>query len=145
MENNTRDIELAKHWYRRSWQEYQKIEESYQYWKKKRDESSSALSGLRQYLQWSGVDVEELDKSLKSTTIAQEDIGQKTLPDFIHDTLVAAGHPMHYTEILNEVMAKGHAVGGQDPRNTVLAYLSRNKKHFAKAPEAGKGYYKLRE
>jgi hypothetical protein len=52
---------------------------------------------------------------------------------------------MHYGEILKTLKDRGYIVTGKDPRNTVLAYLSRHKKRFAKAPESGRGYYKLRE
>lgn len=145
MENNIANIEEAKHWYRKYWQAYQKIEATYSEWKKKRDEVSAAMAGLRQFLQYSGVNMEELEQSIKSTAGMEESLEGKRLPDLIYETLLVAGRPMHYTEILDVAIMRGYSVGGQDPRNTVLAYLSRHKKRFTKAPEAGKGFYKLKE
>jgi hypothetical protein len=145
MENNTTNIETTKRLYQEKWQEYQKIESTYHEWKKKHDDALAALTGLRQFLLYSGVDIEELERSLKSTISIGESVEGKTLPDLIYEVLEATAHPMHYGEILDALVRRGYSVAGKDPRNTVLAYISRHKKRFTKAPEKGKGYYKLLE
>jgi hypothetical protein len=49
---------------------------------------------------------------------------------------------MHYREILEGVNKEGVVIGGHDPGTTLIAYLGRDKR-FAKAREAGRGYWRM--
>ena len=64
--------------------------------------------------------------------------------DVACDVLSRKGVPMHYRGILEEVSKEGVVIGGRDPGTTLIAYLGRDKR-FAKAREAGRGYWGLKE
>jgi hypothetical protein len=146
MENEFVDVDLVKKWYLKAYSEFQDVDAAYKDLERKRSELVSRVNLLRPILQKAAVNVDEIEKGLRRTSETEDKgIETKTLPNLIHETLQAAGHPMHYSDVLNALTSKGHVVGGRDPRNTLLAYLNRYKKQFAKAPEAGRGYYKLKE
>lgn len=65
-------------------------------------------------------------------------------PDVAYDILIQAAKPMHYRELLQKIEEQGTRVGGRDPGSTLIAYLGRDKR-FAKAKQAGRGYYQLKE
>ena len=69
---------------------------------------------------------------------------ERKAPDVAHDVLSRRGVPMHYRKILEEVSKEGVVIGGHDPGTTLIAYLGRDKR-FAKAREAGRGYWGLKE
>jgi len=78
-------------------------------------------------------------------TGAQMPSTERKPPDVAYDVLSRKGNPMHYRMILVEVRAEGSVViGGRDPGTTLIAYLGRDKR-FAKAREAGRGYWALKE
>lgn len=64
-------------------------------------------------------------------------------PDVAYDMLSRKGTPMHYRELLEEVTKQGIVIGGNDPGTTLIAYLGRDKR-FLKAPEKGRGCWKLK-
>lgn len=65
-------------------------------------------------------------------------------PDVAYDVLSRGGVAMHYRKILEEVNKEGVVIGGHDPGTTLIAYLGRDKR-FSKAPQAGRGYWQLKE
>ena len=64
--------------------------------------------------------------------------------DLAWEILLQQAKPLHYREILEEVVKRGISVGGREPGNTMIAYLGRDKR-FTKAPEKGRGFWKLKE
>jgi hypothetical protein len=64
--------------------------------------------------------------------------------DAAWDVLIQAAKPMHYRELVAEIIARGVSIGGRDPGNTLIAYLGRDKR-FVKAPEIKRGFWKLKE
>ena len=65
-------------------------------------------------------------------------------PDVAYDILIQEAKPMHYSQLLERIRGQGILVGGRDPGSTLIAYLGRDKR-FAKAKQAGRGYYQLKE
>ena len=146
MEKNTVDINVVKNWFVRLLKEQADLEPEYKHIKEKREALIIQLAGLEQILRSANVDVEALRRIAKpATEVEVEPAKQETLPDAIARTLQAFGKAMHYREISAALADSGFYVPGKDPGNTVLAYMTRYKGRFAKAPEVGKGYYKLKE
>jgi hypothetical protein len=81
---------------------------------------------------------EELRKSEQLPTI------KRKLVDVAYDILARSGRPVHYRDLLTELIKVEVAVGGRDPGTTLIAYLGRDKR-FTKAREAGRGFWKLSE
>jgi hypothetical protein len=142
-----KDISIVKNWFLRLLKEQAELEPEYNRVREKRDAIHNQLIGLEQILRSANVDVQGLVKVAKppATEVEIEPAKQETLPDAIVHTLQASGKAMHYREISAALANGGFYVPGKDPGNTVLAYMTRYKGRFAKAPEAGKGYYKLKE
>ena len=63
---------------------------------------------------------------------------------YLLTVLIQQAKPLHYREILEEIIKRGVSVGGREPGNTMVAYLGRDKR-FTKAPEKGRGFWKLKE
>lgn len=140
------DLDIVRNWYMQVWEDFVDVDANYKSWEEKRRELLIYLNFLEPILKNASVDIEELKQGLELTTKAEaEDVEQKTLPDVIYEILQESGRPMHYREILNAVNSTGVIVRGKDPSNTVIAYIGRYKSRFTKAPEIGRGYYKLKE
>lgn len=63
--------------------------------------------------------------------------------DVAFDVLSRLGNATHYRKILEEMNKEGTVIGGRDPGTTLIAYLGRDER-FVKAPEVGRGYWKLK-
>jgi hypothetical protein len=74
-----------------------------------------------------------------------EGIGGITVANAAYLALQSVGHPVHYKEIVVTMKQKGFVVPGIDPESNLLAHMSNDKERFAKAPEAGRGFWKLVE
>lgn len=146
MNENSVDLEIVKKWYSQLFKDFAEVDNTYTSWKAKRDDLVTKLNVLRPVLINAGISAEDLEQTTRSATQSEtEGMEAKSWADLIHETLQSQGRPMHYGEILKTLKDRGYTVTGKDPRNTVLAYLSRHKKRFTKAPESGRGYYKLKE
>lgn len=145
MTENTMDINTIKKWYLQLWAECLEVDAAYQSWKGKRDELKTKLEVLRPVLINQGINIEELEQTIPASTKSEKYTEANKWPDLIYQIIQTQGGPIHYTEILRTLKARGYDVPGKDPRNTILAYLGRHKKLFYKAPEKGRGHYRLRE
>lgn len=146
MEKDTIDINVVKNWFLQLLKEQAKLEPEYNRIRKKRELINNQIIGLEQILRSANVDVEGLKKVAKPATEVEVELAkQETLPDAIARTLQASGKAMHYRKISAALADRGFYVPGKDPGNTVLAYITRSKGRFVKAPEAGKGFYKLKD
>lgn len=146
MDKNTVDINMVKNWFVRLSKEQAELEPEYSRIREKSDAIRIQLNSLEQILRSANVDVEGLRRIAKpATEVEVEPAKQETLPDAITRALQTSPNPMHYKEITTALTDSGFYVPGKDSANTVLAYISRYKSRFVKAPEIGKGYYKLKE
>jgi len=146
MDKNIVDINVVRVWFVQLLEERAKLEPEYNRVREKRDLINNQIINCEQILRSAKVDVEGLIKVAKpATEVEVEPAKQETFPDAIARTLQAFGKAMHYREISAALENSGFRVPGKDPGNTVLAYMTRYKGRFAKAPEVGKGYYKLKE
>ena len=147
MDKEIIDINIIKEWYLKVWEEFIEVDRDFETLRKRREKLTIKLGSLESLLAQDGsVNIDELKQSIKAATgINSAQVEQKALPDAIIEVLRNSMVPMHYSSILTTLEEKGYVVTGRDPRNTVLAYISRHKKHIAKAPEAGRGYYKLKD
>jgi len=66
-------------------------------------------------------------------------------PDLAYDILIQMAKPMHYRELLQKIQEQGVSIGGQDPGNTLLAYLGRDKRFVRAKVDNKRGYYQLKE
>lgn len=140
------DADMIKNWYIGVRKEYVDVDAKFQALRKRREDLTVQLGSLEPLLAQAGINVNDLKQSIKSSKERESEKGElKTLPEAISEILRNSTVPMHYNDILAALKEKGHVVLGRDPRNTVLAYISRHKKRFTKAPEAGRGHYKLRD
>jgi hypothetical protein len=93
-------------------------------------------------------DLQEIRKKLAALDdllrLEGERIDDVSVRQIAYDTLVAIGKPTHYRELLGELGKRGYEVPGKDPATNLLAHLL-NDPRFTKAPEIGRGYYKLKE
>jgi len=110
------------------------------------DNLNRQISGLEQALKAAGVDTytirEKVHPPKPPAEVVQKD---DTIPEVIYKMLKAYKKPLHYTEIWRQLDMAGIYIRGKDRANTTLAYISRNKDKFDKAPEAGRGFYKIKE
>lgn len=105
------------------------------------------ISGLNQALKAAGVDTEELKKRIEpqiEMDNKEEEI-PTSLPDEIAKLLGDVKRSLHYKNIADTLIRSGFPIPGQDPYNTVSAYLNRHKNRFDKDRDMGRGYYKLKE
>ena len=110
------------------------------------DNLNKQIAGLDQALMAAGIDTHKIRERIRPPKPQVESVQKiDTIPDLIYKMLVGYQRPMHYKEINRQLRLNGFWVGGKNPANTVLAYISRNKDRFTKAPEAGRGYYKIKE
>ncbi len=146
MMNNTSDIDTAKAWYIRLLKEQFDIEPQYNRIREQRESIRNQISGLEQVLWAAKVDIEALKSTVKLVEEADNETAEVVnLPDIITQVLKASGKPMHYKDITAEIIDRGLDIPGRDRANTVLAYITRDKRVFVKAPEVRRGYYKLKE
>ena len=104
------------------------------------------ISALSQALKVAGIDPYKIREKVHLSEPQVNPIRKiDTIPEVIYKMLKAYKVPMHYTEIWRRLDMSGYNIGGKDRANTTLAYISRNKDRFMKAPEAGRGYYKIKE
>ncbi len=109
------------------------------------DSLNRQISGVGQALEAAGVDTYKIREKLKPVLPVIEPPRKKnTVPEMIQKMLLAYKRPMHYTEILRHLDTNGIHIGGSHRENTVLAYISRNKLLFERAPDKGRGYYRYR-
>jgi len=140
------DTDIIKNWYIKAREEFVEVDSEFQTLRKRRDELTVQFGSLEPLLIQAGINVEELKQSTKpSEDMESKQVEPKTIPEAITEILRNSAGPMHYSNILDSLKEKGYVVLGKDPRNTILAHISRHKKRFAKAPEAGRGYYKLKD
>jgi hypothetical protein len=123
------------------------IEPKYDEIKNILDTINIQTSGLSQVLKAAGVDTEELRRKIEPQRGIENKKEEKSrsLPDEIAKLLGDVKRSLHYRHITDTLIRSGFPVPGQDPYNTVSAYLNRHKNKFAKDKEMGRGYYKLKE
>lgn len=140
------DTDIIKNWYIEVRKEYVEVDGEFEALRKRREKLNVQLGSLEPLLMQAGINVDEIKQSIKSSEDMESvQVEPKTLPEAITEILRTSTGPMHYSDILAALKEKGYVVLGKDPRNTVLAYISRHKKRFTKAPETGRGYYKLKD
>ena len=145
MTGNKSDIDNAKSLLLRLLKKQLQLEPEYMKIHDERQALRSQIEGIEQYLRAAKVDVEALRETVKPSAKAEYESNEtETLPEAIARTLRSYGTPMHYRDITTALIDGGVEVPGQDKANTVNAYV-RQSKLFSKAPEKGRGYYKLKE
>jgi len=140
------DLNIAKSLFLRLLRDQLKLDPEY---KRIRDEQQTLraqIDGLEQFLRAAKVDVDALRATVKPSTEAERGSNEsETLPEVIAQSLRSHGIPMHYRDITTALIDSGVEVPGKDQANTINAYIRQNKRIFTKAPEKGRGYYKLTE
>lgn len=140
------DTKTVQDWYLQLWDDFVEVDKNFRFLKQKRDDLDIKLNVLRTFLDNEGVSTKKLEQTARASA---ESVKEKAVsPSWTNQVLPMfqlQKQPVHYTRILEVLEDRGYDVPGKDNRNTLLAYLSRHKKLFAKAPELGRGYYKLKE
>lgn len=145
MEVYPHDTNTIEKWYLGLWQEFVEVDKNYQLWKQQRHELEIKLNVLRPVLANAGISVTDLEKKASATSQSNKDASiPASWTSQVAPIMRLENNPVHYTYVLEKLKDRGYHVPGADPRNTLLAYLSRHKKLFAKVPEKGRGYYELK-
>ena len=147
LQNKAFNTQIIKNQYKRLLERKLEIEPEYRKLKEEIDELNNQIAGLDQALRAAQVDTQKLREKISPPKPQIERIQQKeeSLPDWIYKLLQAYNKPMHYVEITEHLLRDGFVIGGKDRANTVLAYISRNKRRFVKVPEKGRGFYNIKE
>lgn len=146
MENQALNTQVVKKQFIRLLEKKKVLEPQYDKLRQEIDNLNIQISGLDQALKAAGVDTYKIRQKVHPPKPPVESVRKiDTIPDMIYKMLVAYKKPMHYREIFRQLNSGGYWIRGKDPANTVLAYISRNKDKFEKAPEVGRGYYKIKE
>lgn len=146
MDNDGLNIPVIVKQFKRVLEKKRKLEPQYNKLREEIDALNIQVSALDQILKAAGKDTYKMRQKIYPTKPPVESVRKEdTIPDLIYKMLVAYKKPMHYKEIHNQLHSGGYWIRGKDPANTVLAYISRNKNRFMKAPEAGRGFYKIKE
>jgi len=147
LENNNINIRSLENEFLKLLRRKALIEPEFNEIKTNLDTLNIQISGLNQVLKAADVDTEELKKRIKpqiEMDNKEEEI-PRSLPDEIAKLLGDVKRSLHYKHIADTLIRSGFPVPGQDPYNTVSAYLNRHKNRFAKDKDMGRGYYKLQE
>ncbi|MFC1954811.1 hypothetical protein ACFLVZ_03210 [Chloroflexota bacterium] len=142
------DPVTIKNWYEKILKEYTKVDGEFHALRKRREELTVQLTSLEPLLAQAGISIDDLKQNAKpknEQTVVDVSDELKPLSEAIIEILKNSSGPMHYGDILISLKEKGYDVGGRDPRNTILAHISRHKKWITKAPESSRGYYKLKD
>lgn len=146
MENQALNTQVVKKQFVRLLEKKRVLEPQYGKLRAEIDNLNIQISGLDQALKAAGVDTYKIrEKVLPPKPPVKSVRKEDTIPDTIYKMLVAYKKPMHYREIFRQLNSSGYWIRGKDPANTTLAHISRNKNKFDKAPEAGRGFYKIKE
>ena len=146
MENKGLDTRLIKKQLINLLEKKIQLEPEYDKLREELDALNVQISALSQALKAAGVDPYKLREKVRPPKPPVEPVRKiQTIPDMIEGMLRAYKRPMHYKEIWRQLNSSMIDVGGKDRANTTLAYITRNKSRFVKAPEVGRGYYKIKE
>ena len=146
LENNTFNAKIFKNQYKRLLERKREIEPQFNKLKDEFEMLNRQIAGLDQALTAAGENTEKLRSQVSPPKPQTERVQEEdTIPIWIYKLLTAVKKPMHYREITKQLVSGGLIIRGKDQANTVLAYISRNKSKFMKVPEAGRGFYKIRE
>ena len=146
MENKGLDTRLIKKQLINLLEKKIQLEPEYDKLREELDALNVQISALSQALKAAGVDPYKIREKVRPPKPPVEPVRKiQTIPDMIEDMLRAYKRPMHYKEIWRQLNSSMIDVGGKDRANTTLAYITRNKSRFGKAPEVGRGYYKIKE
>jgi hypothetical protein len=146
LDNEGLNTQIIKKQFIRLLEKKKKLEPQYNELKGDIDNLNKQIAGLDQALLAAGIDTSKIRKKVYPPKPLVESVRKEdTIPDLIYKMLVAYKKPLHYKEIHRQLHTGGFWIKGKDPANTVLAYITRNKDRFMKAPEVGRGFYKIRE
>ncbi len=140
------DIKTVEDWYLQIWGDFVEVDKNFRFLKQRRDDLGIKLNVLRIFLDNAGSNTKKLEQTARAAAeSAKEKAVSLSWTNQILPIFQLQKQPVHYTRILEILEDRGYDVPGKDNRNTLLAYLSRHKKLFAKAPGLGRGHYKLKE
>jgi hypothetical protein len=145
LENNTMNIRAIENQFNILFRRKLALDPEFNKLKDELDTINIQIAGLDQALRAAGVDTTELRKNIAPHVEVEEKETPRRLPDEIARLLGDVKKPLHYKNITHILLTSGFPIPGQYPENTVSAYLNRHKNRFAKVPEMGRGYYKLKE
>lgn len=146
MIENADELNVIRNQYLRLLKEQAKIDPEHRRLREHLDKIRNQIAGLELVLIAANVDINALQASVRPGSGAEvEKKSLKSYPDAIVQVLRTVGQAMHYKDITTRLLEDGCEIGGREPANTINAYITQNKRLFAKAPEKGRGYYKLKE
>ena len=146
MENDGLNIQVIIKQFKRVLEKKKKLEPQYNKLREEIDALNIQVSALDQALKAAGKDTYKIREKILPLKPPVESVRKEdTIPDMIYKMLVAYKRPMHYKEIYKQLHSSGYWIRGKDPENSTLSYISRSKDKFDKAPEAGRGFYKIKE
>ncbi len=146
MDNEGLNIRQARNQFKRLLEKKKELEPQYEKLRQEIDKLNIQISSFEQALRAEDIDTYKIRTKVLPPKPPVESVSKiDTIPDMIYKMLFAYKRPMHYKEIHDQLHSGGYWIKGKDPKNSVLAYISRNKNRFDKAPEVGRGYYKIKE
>jgi hypothetical protein len=146
LENAGLNVRQAKNQFISLLEKKKELQPQYEKLRLEIDKLNIQISSFEQALRAEGIDTYKIKQKVRPPKLPVEPVRKiDTIPDMIEKMLKAYKLPMHYTEIWKQLNMSGIHVGGKDRANTTLAYITRNPDRFQKAPEAGRGYYKIKE
>lgn len=140
------DTQAAKNWWVQLTRRYYELQKQLEPLREERGRVDDLRSRLAHVLEAVGVKAEELqqlENGIREQLSAQPQMPPPRVSDMAYEVLASIGKPAHYKEILEGIKERGDMVPGVDPGTNLIAHMLKDRR-FAKAPEAGKGYYKLK-
>jgi hypothetical protein len=92
------------------------------------------------------IDFTELIDTLREKMAGMPQVQETMrLADAAYLALLSIDQPAHYKQIAQAIKERRFNIPGKNPESNLLAHMSNDKKRFAKAEEAGRGFWKLAE
>ena len=141
------NVEAIKDWWLQLTRRYYELQKQIEPLREERSRIEDLRGRLVRVLEGVGIKTEEiqqLENSIREELEARPQAEPGKVSDMAYDVLLSFGKPSHYKTILDGIKETGGQVGGVDPATNLIAHMLKDKR-ITKAPEVGKGFYKLRE
>jgi len=141
------NVQAAKDWWLQLTRRYYELQKQIEPLRDERNRLEDVRGRLARVLEAVGVKAEELQQlegRIREELAAQPQMQAARVSDMAYEVLASLAKPVHYKEILDGIKERGGEVPGIDPGTNLIAHMLKDKR-FSKAPEVGKGYYKLKE
>lgn len=141
------DVEAIRKWWLQLTRKYYELYKQIEPLREERRKVEDLRGRLVRVLEGVGLtsgEIERMDNEIREELDAQPQAEPGKLSDAAYEVLASLEQASHYKVILEGIKERGIRVPGSDPGTNLIAHMLKDRR-FSKAPEVGKGYYKLKD